>query len=574
MFVAERSIRGRSWNMPTETPVVPPPGVSRAVAGIAARRGVTDLDAYFRPRFAQAMPRPDALTDMVRAAKRAAAAIESGERIGIVGDYDVDGATSTAIVVRYLEEVGHSNVVWRIPKRIEEGYGVNPDLVRTMHEGGVRLLLVLDSGTTAFEAVATARSLGMDVIVLDHHELADGMPEAIFVNPKRSDRDRAFDFLCSAGIAFLFAASLTAVLGEGGRFATRSPPDLRRLLGLVALGTVADVVPLVGLNRAFVAAGLPILADNLGIQALLLATGETSISTRSCGFVLGPSINAAGRIDDMRIGVELLLTRDPAQADELARRLHRLNLDRREMLQAAMQDAFARVESGESGREGCVVLADENWHPGIVGLVAARIREAFDRPAAVIGAGGKGSARSVDGFHIGGAIISATESGLLSKGGGHGAAAGFTAHASTEPMALKRHVDAAMVGFVAPAVHVDYVVAPGNLSPALVSSFSSLEPFGQGNPKPRVVLAGGTLHSVEILKERHVKVWLDAPTGRTSVMAYGAVGTPLGRSLIASEGLRVDVLGTAEINSFRGTLNAYVKAEDIMVEPEMSRVAA
>lgn len=560
--------------MPSVNAVVPPPGVSHIVAGIAERRGIKDLKAYFKPRFAQAMPAPDALTDMVRGARRAALSISRNERIGIVGDYDVDGATSTAIVVKYLEDVGHANLVWRIPRRIEEGYGINSDLVRTMHEGGVKLLVVLDSGTTAFEPIDCARSLGMDVIVLDHHELGDALPDAIFVNPKRSDRDRPFDFLCSAGLAFLFVAALTAILGEEGHFERRTPPDLRRLLGLVALGTIVDVVPLVGLNRVFVAVGLPILAENLGIQALLLATGEKEITTKSCGFVLGPSINAAGRIDDMRIGVDLLLAKDMGQAEELAQRLYRLNLDRRELQQAAVHDALARVQAGESGQQGAVVLRDEGWHPGIVGLVAARVREAFDRPAVIVGAGGKGSARSVDGFHVGAAIISAAETGLLSKGGGHAAAAGFTAPEGTSAAALKAHVDSAMEGFVPPPVHVDLVVSPGNLTPSLVHSFASLEPFGQSNPRPRVVLAGGRVRSVDVLKDKHVKAWIEGPSGRTSVIAFGAIGTPLGRALIAAENFHVDVMGTADINAWRGTETAFLKVEDIMVESSLVQVAA
>lgn len=566
MFVADRSVRGRRWRAPQEIPFVAPKGVQGAPAGIAARRGVQDLEAFFRPRFSQAMPRPDALTDMVRAAQRTADAIAAGERIGIVGDYDVDGATSTAVVVRYLESVGHTNLVWRIPRRIEEGYGINSDLVRTMHEGGVRLLVVLDSGTTAIEPIACARALGVDVVVIDHHELGDGIPDAIFVNPKRSDRDRPFDFLCSAGLAFLFVAALTAVLTERGHFARRSPPDLRSLLGLVALGTIADVVPLVGLNRVLVSTGLPILRENLGIQALLLATSEQEVTTRSCGFVLGPCINAAGRIDDMRIGVDLLLARDAAVAEELAQRLYQLNLDRRAMQQAAVESALARVEGGDSGRAGAIVLRDENWHPGIVGLVAARVREAFDRPALIIGADGKGSARSVDGFHVGAPVLSAVDRGLMLKGGGHAAAAGFTARADVESGTIKDHFDAAMEGFVAPPVTVDLVVSPGGLYPGLVHSFSAIEPFGQGNPRPRVVVAKGTVRKVEVLKGKHIKAWLSGPDGETSAMAFNAVGTPLGRSLIASEGYAVDAMGTADVNAWRGTETAYLKIEDVMVE--------
>lgn len=537
-----------------------------AAAGIAARRGVADLDAYFHPRFSKAMPPPDALTDMVAAANRAADAILSGERIGIVGDYDVDGATSTSIVVRFLESVGHSNVVWRIPRRIEDGYGINVDLVRTMREGGVGLLVVLDSGTTAIEPIATAKALGMDVIVLDHHELGDGMPDAIFVNPKRSDRDRAFDFLCSAGLAFLFSVALTTVLTSRGHFASRPAPDLKRLLGLVALGTIADVVPLVGLNRVLVSVGLPILAENLGIQALMLAASEQEVTTRSCGFVLGPCINAAGRIDDMRIGVDLLLARDPSQAEDLAKRLYQLNLDRRAMQQEAVESAIQRVAAGECGKDGVIVLRDDSWHPGIVGLVAARVREAYDRPAMAIGSEGKGSARSVDGFHIGEPVLSAVEGGLLAKGGGHAAAAGFTAAQGASPEAIKRHVDGYLDGFEAPSVAADLVVAPGGLHPDLVHSFTRIEPFGQGNPRPRIVVAGGMVRKVEILKGKHVKAWLSGPDGETSALAFNAVGTPLGRALIAAEGYALDAMGTADVNAWRGTETAFLKIEDAMVE--------
>ena len=573
MFCATASAKGKSWEKRPEREACEVKGVEPFVVEVAASRGVADLPAYFAPRFAGTLPGPDALRDMPEAVARFCAAVEAGEAIALIGDYDVDGATSTALVLRLLRSLGHAAVEWRIPGRLVDGYGPNERLARELcGPGKASLLVVLDSGTAAAEPLAIAKGLGADVVVIDHHEPGATLPDALLVNPKRRDEDGGLAHLCTVGLAFVFAVGVVGTLRKSGWFGRtgRAEPDLRLLLGLVALGTIADVVPLVGLNRAYVALGLRRIEENAGLRALMRATAQHKVNPNLCGFVLGPCLNAAGRIADMDDSVELLLTLDEARAAELADKLAALNKERRGIQNAAVEAALkAVVATGQHLVPGAIVLRDEGWHPGVVGLVASKLREAFDRPAAIIGGGGKGSARSVEGFDVGSAVIAAAEAGILEKGGGHHAAAGFTcAPGRTED--FKAHLDKALAGHVHPPVPVDVVAAPGEARPEHVQALQAMEPFGMGNPKPRVAMTGGFVNRVEILKEVHIKVHLQGEDGSvTKAMAFSAVGTPLGKALVASEGRYADMLGTLDVDEYRGRSSVVLKIEDVMVGPEI-----
>ncbi|AOG02914.1 single-stranded-DNA-specific exonuclease RecJ (plasmid) [Bosea sp. RAC05] len=564
-FCAPRSAKNRTYSLRAAPPHSVPGEIDPRVAAVAAARGAGDLESFFNPNFKASMPDPSRLADMQVAAARFAKAVEAGESIGLIGDYDVDGATSSAIVIRFLRMLGHEKVVWRIPHRIRDGYGPNTRLVDEIAAVGASLLVILDSGTAAIEPVARARSLELDVLIIDHHEAGETLPDAVLVNPKRPDEDRSLDYLCTAGLAFLFAVAVMRELRVTGFFERKAmtPPDIRGLLGLVALGTVADVVPLVGLNRAYVALGLPRMGDIAGIRALVDATGEQNFTPVSCGFVFGPCINAAGRIDDMSLGAELLVTEDPKRAEFLALQLHEMNQERQKMQKLAVQSAKdAVVETGQDTGTGVIVLHDENWHPGVVGLVAAKVREAFDKPAIIIGNSGKGSCRSVDGYNIGENVIAAYQAGLLVKGGGHAAAAGLTLDAPKLD-ALRAFMNASITGFEPPAVAVDFLMECGALQPDLVEAFDKLAPFGQGNPKPRIGVIGGFVRKVQILKSLHVKAWLSGSEGDTVILLFNAIGTPLGDQLSRSEGKQVDVVGVAEVSTYGGVTSVVLKPEDV-----------
>ena len=405
--MAEISLRGNRWAVPIEFEGVDADDPLFLPKQVALLRGTPPqaLESFFKPLLRNNMPDPSSLTDMDAATARIAAAVRNGETIGLLGDYDVDGATSTAIMLRWLRAAGHREALYYIPDRIREGYGPNPGAVDAIAEAGATLLLVLDSGTLAHGPIAHARARGMDVVVVDHHEPSRTLPlpDAVVVNPKRPDDASGLRDLCTAGLAFMLAVSLNRLLRETGYFGEIGVPmpDPMDLIGLAALGTVADVVSLTGLNRAIVVRGLPKLDRNPGIRALVEETGETEFTPKTAGFVFGPCINAAGRIDDTRLGTLLLASDDAEETRDLARRLREINAQRQAMQKAMVETAVARAVSAEFAGDPVIVIEDPEWHPGIVGLVAARVREATDKPAVVVGEFGKGSCRSVDGFDVG-----------------------------------------------------------------------------------------------------------------------------------------------------------------------------
>lgn len=570
-WCAARSVRGRAWSLPSDPGSSAWAGEAPQIAiDVASRRGIADLAAFFRPTLAATMPDPFRIPGMEGAVAAFCQAIRDGRPMAAYGDYDVDGATSVAMIVRYLAELGIDCDLY-IPDRLKEGYGLSTVGLDRLSEHGAGFVIVVDSGTNAVEEVAYARSRALDVIVLDHHEPAESsVLEA--VNPKCADSGRAFEYLCSAGIVFLFLVAVNRELEQQGWFSDGAAikPDLRRFLGLVALGTVADVVPLVGLNRSYVTTGLARMADIAGIRSLMEATGEREFTVRSLGFVFGPCINAAGRIDDTSLGARLLITDDPEQASALAERLVLINRERQGMQQAAAVAAVrAGVESGV-GDLPVIVMDDPEWHPGIIGLTASRLRETFDRPAIAIGAGGKGSCRSVEGFDMGAAILAAKECGILITGGGHPMAAGFTVE-EDRIQELSDFVGQRAADLVRPPMQVDLVVEVGQLTPAIAQALEPLAPFGSGNPQPRIVVTGGLAVSVREISGRHLKIVLRGPGGETEAVLFDGVGTPFGESLRQAEGRRCDLLGTVRIDNYGGVSRAVLRPEDAMVAGSVLR---
>jgi len=574
VFCAELSVRGRSWRVRPAVGHEVPEGVHPAAAALAAARGFGDLKAFFSPTLRASMPDPYVLKGMEEAVRRFCDAVQSGRRIALYGDYDVDGATSTSLVLRWLHAVG-SDAVFYIPDRLKEGYGPNSAAIRRLREEeGVEFLLMLDSGTTAHEPLGVAAGLGMEIVILDHHEPDDRMPPGTLVNPKRKDEDRSLDYLCTAGLAFLFLVGVQREMRSRNFFDDSRPEvDLRKWLGIVALGTVADVVPLVGLNRAYVAAGLPRMPEVLGIKALSVATGETAFNAGTCGFKFGPCINATGRIGDTRLGTMLLATEDPVVAEDLARELYETNKERQDIERSIVNVAIEQAKS--LGEHAVVVVADDEWHPGVVGIVASRVKDALNRPAVVIGMGGAGSCRSVDGFDIGQAVIAAREAGLLVKGGGHTMAAGLTVLPERIDD-LRAFLSERAKDFKAPAAMVDIAVPCGELTVDIPKALERMQPFGTANTKPKVAVYGGRVKRSIRMGGQHIKLILSGPMGETEANLWRGIGTPLGDALIGSEGMPIDVMGEAKIDDFGGRTRAVITIEDAMVATpaELDGIAA
>ncbi|MEH3120783.1 MAG: single-stranded-DNA-specific exonuclease RecJ [Sphingomonas phyllosphaerae] len=499
------------------------------------------LDAHKLPSIRSFMPDPSIFRDMDTAAARLADAVEREEWIAIFGDYDVDGATSSALLVLLLRALGREARVY-IPDRLTEGYGPNAAALTRLADEGATLIVTVDCGAQAFEALDAARC---DVIVADHHQCATQLPRAVaVVNPNRRDEgDGALHgHLAAVGVCFLLGAALLRALRTRGYFADRAEPKLLDLLDLVALGTVADVAQLRGLNRAFVAQGLKVMAQrrNIGLTALAEAARLTRAPTASdLGFALGPRINAGGRVGRADLGVRLLTTTDPVEARAIATELDRLNEERR-AIEAMVQEGAEAMLCHD--RAVCVV-AGAGWHAGVIGIVAGRLKEKLGRPAIVIAVDedgiGKGSGRSITGVDIGAAVLAAREQGLLIAGGGHAMAAGLTI-AADQVGTFADWLDARLAGAVAEAMAArallfDSVVAPGGVTPSLVDALEAGGPYGTGWPAPRVAVGPVRAVKVDVVGNGHVRAIVAGDDGRSlKAMAFRAADTALGQALLAA----------------------------------------
>jgi single-stranded-DNA-specific exonuclease len=533
------------------------------------------IESHRSPTIRGFMPDPSIFRDMDRAADRVADAVMAGEAITVFGDYDVDGATSAALLIRLLRDLGSDPAAY-IPDRLMEGYGPSGEALVRIAAGGAKLIVTVDCGAQAFDALLQAKQAGVDVIVVDHHQCATVLPEAYaLVNPNRLDEDEgaAHGHLAAVGVAFLLGAAMIRVLRGRGWFASRPEPKLLDLLDIVALGTVADVASLRGLNRAFVAQGIKVMAGrrNIGMSALIDASRLDRAPTCSdLGFALGPRINAGGRVGKSDLGVRLLTTNDRQEAQAIAADLDRLNEERR-AIERAVQDGAEQAVIGQDNR-AVAIVAGGGWHPGVIGIVAGRLKEKLGRPAIVIALDadgvGKGSGRSIAGVDLGAAVLAAKDMGLLVAGGGHAMAAGMTV-APGGVDALADFLDARLASDVAAArddraLLLDTLVAPGGLTPMLVESLEEGGPYGAGWPGPRIVAGPVRIIKADIVGERHVRLIVAGRDGRSfKGIAFGAVESALGQALLgAGPDRALWLAGRPKINQWGSRTSAELHVED------------
>ncbi|QGM98880.1 single-stranded-DNA-specific exonuclease RecJ [Methylocystis parvus] len=582
----ERSISGRPWRArldasgeATALALAQAHGLDDLLARVLAGRGIGVAEAkrYLDPTIRDLMPNPSTLTEMDAAVERLARAVETGEQIAIFGDYDVDGACSSALLIDYWRAAGAPEPFLHIPDRIFEGYGPNSDAIRALAGRGATLLVTVDCGTVSHEPFAAAHELGLDVIVLDHHQAPEALPAATIVNPNRQDDLSGQGALCAAGVVFLALAGLTRLLKTRGWFGDARPaPDLLAALDLVALATVADVAPLTGLNRAFVVKGLQVMRNRarIGLAALMdAARMDGPPRVYHLGFALGPRINAGGRIGDAGLGARLLTLSDPTEARRISQELDRLNAERQGIEKRALEEAIAQADMQflKSNRLSCLVVEGSDWHPGVVGLIAARLKERFSIPSfafAFNGETGSGSGRSLSGVDLGKAVRRCVDLGLALKGGGHAMAAGVTlARGRLDEFrsylndALADAVDAARD---ADALVIDAAVSGRGVNIDLLRRVERAGPYGQGNPEPLFALPEQRLADAMVVGENHVRARLRSGDGATvEAIAFRAIGSPIGDALLRGRGEVFHVAARVSANHFRGVERVETRIADL-----------
>lgn len=552
-------------------------GLPELVARVLAGRGVSvdDAPGFLDPTIRTLMPDPYRLTDCEAASERLVLAIRRGERVAIFGDYDVDGAASSALLARFLSHFGLEPEIY-IPDRIFEGYGPNPAAIGQLIERGARLIVTVDCGSTSLEALAVARERGIDVVVIDHHQMGHEMPPCLaLVNPNREDDLSGQGHLCAAGVVFLVLVATLRLLRQNGHPQARSL-DLLAWLDLVALATVCDVVPLKGLNRAYVTKGLIAARhqNNAGLAALLRVAGIGGpVTPYHFGFLVGPRINAGGRIGDAALGSRLLTLDDAAEADRIAVRLDELNRERQAMEQVMLAEAEAEAlaEYGDGEAASVIVTARDNWHPGIVGLLAARLKEKFKRPAFAIAfdpnGKGTGSGRSINGFDVGRMVRAAVDSGLLVKGGGHAMAAGLTVERGNLGR-LRTFFDewsAEQVRALAAnqTLKIDGALGASGATIALIDQLETAGPYGSGHAQPVFAVPSHRLRDARPVGTTHVKITLEAADGtRLEGIAFRAAETALGDFLLNGRGTQIHVAGTLSADHWQGTRRVQMRVLD------------
>jgi len=548
------------------------------VARLLAARGIDrdQLPSFIEPKLRDLLPDPSRFKDLNKAVARLADCVEAGEPIGVFGDYDVDGACAAALLVWVMRDLGVSVDV-HIPDRFTEGYGPNQAALMALGERGASLIVTVDCGITAHAPLAAVASTGMDVIVIDHHIAGPELPKAhSVINPNRLDEDGTYGHLCAAGVTFIVLVGLIRELRRRDFFGTeRTPPDLMMRLDLVALATVCDVVPLAGLNRAFVGQGIKIMAQRRhpGLTRLADAAGmKAAPDTYALGFLLGPRINAGGRIGSSQTAVQLLSTLSDDEATGLAAKLDQLNAERRQIEQDIREQAIDRALQAPD--TPVIVLSDKSWHEGVIGIVAGRLKERFGKPACVIAMGddgvGKGSGRSIPGFRLGSAVIAAHQAGILLGGGGHDMAAGFSIDAANlDAFAtfLAQRMEKDLNGQAPQLVReVSGTLSTQGAQPELTDWLEKLGPFGSGNPEPRFVLPDCKVKFAKPVGETgaHISCRLDDGSGVTlNAIAFQAGGAPLGNLLLdAADGRHIHILGRLKRDNFRGGRAMQIEIED------------
>lgn len=576
-----RSISGKLW--------LPRPGDERLAQAIAQRCQVPELigrllaargqtldsvASFLDPRLRDLLPDPSDFKDMDKAAERLARAIRDGEAIAIFGDYDVDGATSAALLIRFLRALGARAPLLYVPDRMREGYGPNAAAFRKLKEDGAQVVITVDCGITAFAALEEAAALGLDVIVSDHHVAEPALPRAFaVVNPNRLDEASPHRNLAAVGVTYLLVVATNRALRRAGYYAARPEPDLLQWLDLVALGTICDVVPLGGLNRALAAQGLKVMGKrgNTGIGVLAeVARVNERLEGFHCGFMLGPRVNAGGRVGRSDLGARLLSTDDPAEALTLARELELLNEERRAIEAEVLAAATKLAEAEAAKNPHLLILAGEGWHPGIIGIVAGRLKDRYQRPVCVVALAdgiGKASGRSVAGLHLGQAVIAARELGLVIKGGGHAMAAGFEVAEDKLPalrdfIAARFHdqLDGAPL---VPTLMIDGMVQARGATTDLLAALERLAPFGAGNSEPRFVLPEQRIATADLVGTNHVRCRLTGPDGtRLKAIAFRAAGEDLGKALLGARGAALHLAGRFKRDTWQGRDEVQLQIED------------
>ena len=575
-----RSVSGRFWRQRpaddrTALALSQRLGVPDIVGRVLAGRGVgmEDAEGFLNPTLKSALPDPSRLRDMDKAAARLATAIESGERIAVFGDYDVDGATSSALLDRYFKAIGVALTVY-IPDRQKEGYGPNAPALLTLRQQGVAVVVTVDCGIAAFEPLEAAADAGLDTIVVDHHQAEPRLPTAAaVVNPNRLDDDSGLGHLAAVGVTFLLVVALNRTLRQRGWFKDSREPDLLQWLDLVALGTVCDVVPLTGLNRVLVAQGLKIAANrnNPGLAALSdLAGVDQRPGAYHLGFVFGPRLNAGGRVGNSHLGAKLLATDDMDEAQAIAAKLNDFNLERREIVAAIQAQAFELADAKQAGQLPLVFLADPRWHQGVIGIVASRLKDRYRRPAIIVAMddeAGKGSGRSIPGVDLGAAITAAKQAGLLLAGGGHAMAAGLTVAPDkvVELEAfLSERIAEAMAG--QPQSHslgLDGALTVSGASRDLFDTLESAGPYGAGHPEPRFAIANADVVKADLVGQNHVRMVLaGARGGRLKGIAFGVADSPLGQAMLSAQGRSLHLAGHLRADDWQGRRGVQLFIED------------
>lgn len=584
----EQSVNGRHWveRLDPESAriaqvIAQSSEVSDILARVLAGRGVdaASVEDFLDPALKRLMPDPSSITDMDKAAARIADAVGGGEAIAVFGDYDVDGASSAALLQRFLRSVGRESQIY-IPDRIFEGYGPNAAAMKTLAEAGNTLIVCVDCGSTSFEALAEAKQLGLDVVVIDHHQVGTELPDAVaVVNPNRQDDLSGLGHLAAVGVTFLAVVATNRTLRQRGFFKDgRAAPDLLQWLDLVALGTVCDVVPLVGLNRAFVTKGLRAMARraNRGLAALAdVARLGGPIAPYHLGFLLGPRINAGGRIGDAALGARLLACDEPSECEAIAAELDRLNRERQALETVMLEEAYAEAEAEIAGGDGPAVLvtASETWHPGIVGLIASRLKDRFQRPAIAIAMRpnglGSGSGRSIAGVDLGRVVRLAVERGIVTKGGGHAMAAGLTVE-KDRLADLRAFIIEAIATPSEPGkagdLLIDAALSARGVTVEMIEAIDRAGPFGAGHAEPVFVFPHHRIAYADAGTNGHLRLSLAAPDGATlKAIAFRAADTDLGRALLDARGQSLHVAGYLSVDRWQGRAQPSLRVADAAV---------
>ena len=579
--IVEKSMLGKAWVSAYDDVC----GTDDLLKRVLASRGIVsdaDIASFLSPSIKEYMPDPYVLKDMDVAAKIIADAIQNHKKIAIYGDYDVDGITSTAVFVKYLRALG-INVVWHLPTREGEGYGLNNDAITEIVNDNVDLMITVDCGISGIDEVKFAKNAGLMVVVTDHHSPDTTIPSAdAVVNPKRLDDASELSYLAGVGVAFLTVVAVNRELKNRNLDADLlekvKKENLLNYMDLVALGTICDTMPLVGLNRAFVATGLKVLGlrQNLGLRVLMDLAGIKKPSVYAAGFALGPRLNAAGRLDSASPALELLLTDNPLIAHDLANKLHQMNQERIDIQNAIMVRATELAENCcRSGRCSLFICGDD-WHGGVMGIIAGRLKDKFNLPSCVATKSDgqiNGSGRSIAGIDLGKIIHDALAAGIVSEGGGHAAAAGFSLSEDKEDAFcefLEQAVKEQLNGHVPqPEIMVDAQLDAGGATMKLVKQLNALEPFGQGNPEPTLVLHGASLRYATVMGNgSHLRGNVMTSSGtQLAFVGFNLVGTPVGDFLLddANTNTKITMLGKLKENEYNGRVSVQFVLEDLTI---------